>query len=781
MEQAALLDALQASEERFRLAADFAYDWEYWEGPDGRFVYVSPSCARITGYSADEFIQDPQLFTRLVHPDDREILEGHRNQERNDPGAHRVTYRIVHRDGRERWIAHVCQRIYDPSGVWLGWRGSNRDITDHKQAGDALRESQAKLQALFTILPVGISILDAECRIHYTNPALSRILDLPPEELEWCRHPRRAYLKPDGSPMAPDEFPCTRAFREQRAVRDVEMGIVKEDGTVIWTNVCALPLPFADWSVITVTSDVTEKVQARRQVEEHAALLDTMLTSLAESVILYGPDARIVRANRAARELFRFWGGAEEHSTVADHVAWSKPFYENGKAIPLDETPAMRALRGETVNGMVLGLPLGEESSIWLSASAAPVYGPDGALLGALVSLADITELRRASEELERRVQERTAELWTSNQALQSEILVRRQAEADLRESELRFRQLAENVDEVFCLWEAETGRALYVSPSYETLWGRPIQEAYSNVKAALEGVHPEDRERVRLLLEDNSQNHDDEFRVVRPDGSVRWVRSRTFAVEAEDGEAPRIAAIASDITGQKETQATMMRAARLKTSVQLAASLAHAINNPLQSAIGCLDLAMESMERGRDPKRYFDIVSKALEEAAGVVAQLRSLHGQLGVEERYPVDLGPMLEQVVSLTQRKWRSQGVAVSLNLHPDLPTIALQADAMQQVFLNLVNNALDAMPGGGELRIVAERSYEPGGVWIRFADTGAALSAEAREHLFDPLYTANSEGLGLGLFISQNIVHQHAGHIEFESQEGQGTVFSVWLPS
>ena len=139
------------------------------------------------------------------------------------------------------------------------------------------------------------------------------------------------------------------------------------------------------------------------------------------------------------------------------------------------------------------------------------------------------------------------------------------------------------------------------------------------------------------------------------------------------------------------------------------------------------------------------------------------------------------MLERVIALTQQKWQSQDVTVILNLDPDLPAIALQADAMHQVFLSMVHNALDAMPDGGELRIDAERSYEPGGVWIRIADTGTGLSAEVREHLFEPLHSTKSEGLGLGLFISQNIVHQHSGRIEFESQEGQGTVFSIWLPS
>ncbi|HSJ52795.1 MAG TPA: PAS domain S-box protein, partial [Anaerolineae bacterium] len=414
---------------------------------------------------------------------------------------------------------------------------------------------------------------------------------------------------------------------------------------------------------------LAEVQQAWQQAEEQAALLDTMLASLAEAVILYGPDAHIVRANPAARALFPMQRRPPAN-TLAEHVPWLTPVYENGEPIPYDQLPAVRALRGEVVRGLIVGIELPSRPLLWLSSSAAPVYGPGGDLLGAVSSLVDITELRRARDELEQRVQERTADLWKSNQALQSENSVRRQIEAELRESELRFRQLAENVDEFFLLWDAGTRQVLYASPSYEALWGRSVAEVYEHPGAVLEGVHPDDRDRMRVMWEDSSKNHDLEFRVLRPDNSVRWVRGRTFFVEGEPGMAPRIAAIAGDITGQKEAQAAMIRADRLATTIKLATSLAHEINNPLQSAIGCLDLALETIDGGKDPRRFLDVVCEALVRAAGVVGQLRSLHRHLDVEERHPVELGDLLEQVMVQSRNKWQSQGVEVILTLDPDL---------------------------------------------------------------------------------------------------------------
>ncbi len=140
-------EMLQASETRYRIVAENTYDWEHWTSPEGTLLYVSPSCERITGYTAAEFEIDPELVFRIVHPDDLALFNTHlRNYRTNsgEPGA--MEFRIVHKDGTTRWIEHVCQSVFDENGNFMGRRGSNRDITDRKRAENALEESIQKLK-----------------------------------------------------------------------------------------------------------------------------------------------------------------------------------------------------------------------------------------------------------------------------------------------------------------------------------------------------------------------------------------------------------------------------------------------------------------------------------------------------------------------------------------------------------------------------------------------------------------------------------------------------------
>jgi two-component system NtrC family sensor kinase len=240
------------------------------------------------------------------------------------------------------------------------------------------------------------------------------------------------------------------------------------------------------------------------------------------------------------------------------------------------------------------------------------------------------------------------------------------------------------------------------------------------------------------------------------------------------------VAGIIQDITAQKGAQAALIQAERMSTAGRLAASLGHEINNPLQSAIGCLDLAREAMEEGRDPARFLQVTCDALERAAWVVSQLRALHRDATREARKQVSLQELLHNVLLLSRKQCATQGIEVLEEFGDELPPLSLMPNALQQVFLNLVLNAIDAMPEGGELRVSIEPSSRPEGVCVRFADTGRGLSPEVQEHLFEPFHTTKSEGLGLGLFISQDIVQQHGGRIEARPGKDGGSVFSVFIP-
>jgi len=154
---------LRATEQYYRIIADFTYDWEYWITTPRQLQYISPSCERITGYSAKEFHEDPFLLERIVHPDDRSFVETHMREDVTNHEAvpRAVDFRIVHKSGDVRWIGHVCQSVFGDQGQWLGRRCSNRDITEPKKAEQQkqsllvdLQVALAKVKTLSGFLPI---------------------------------------------------------------------------------------------------------------------------------------------------------------------------------------------------------------------------------------------------------------------------------------------------------------------------------------------------------------------------------------------------------------------------------------------------------------------------------------------------------------------------------------------------------------------------------------------------------------------------------------------------
>jgi PAS domain S-box-containing protein len=141
-------EALRVSEEKYRTIADFTYDWEYWLNPNGQYRYISPSCERITGYPPEEFLTNPGLVQAMTHPEDQPRVAWHNTYVEEEP-VDRLDFRIITRDGQERWIGHACQPVYSPDGRFLGRRGSNRDITERKQLEKKLRRSLDEKEVLF--------------------------------------------------------------------------------------------------------------------------------------------------------------------------------------------------------------------------------------------------------------------------------------------------------------------------------------------------------------------------------------------------------------------------------------------------------------------------------------------------------------------------------------------------------------------------------------------------------------------------------------------------------
>ncbi|MHB1296270.1 MAG: MASE3 domain-containing protein [Anaerolineae bacterium] len=250
----------------------------------------------------------------------------------------------------------------------------------------------------------------------------------------------------------------------------------------------------------------------------------------------------------------------------------------------------------------------------------------------------------------------------------------------------------------------------------------------------------------------------------------------------------PGLLAVVRDITERKRVeqeraamQARLTEADRLMMVGKLAASLAHEINNPMQAIIGCLGLANEALDEGGDAIRYLQVARDEIRRVARIVGQLREVHRPANAGDLISGDVGAVLERVRLLNDKQCEEKGVEMVYTPLTPLPTVMMVPDQIQQVFLNLVLNALDAMPGGGHLELCASASQDPEGVLITCHDTGTGIPADALPRIFDMFESTKAGGTGLGLFISRSIVNQHGGHIDVESRSGEGTTFTVWLPA
>lgn len=211
----------------------------------------------------------------------------------------------------------------------------------------------------------------------------------------------------------------------------------------------------------------------------------------------------------------------------------------------------------------------------------------------------------------------------------------------------------------------------------------------------------------------------------------------------------------------------------------RLAAGVAHEINNPLTGVVHCLDALVQSDDDSDRRRTYYSLIRDGIGRAQRVVRQLLEYSRQRDLEME-SVELGLLVSRVLALVAPTLDKANVRVVVASKPDLPELRADAHGIEQVLLNLVLNALDSMPRGGELRVGVERAGNE--LRVRVADTGSGIDPEALGRIFDPFFTskAGGGGSGLGLSVSLGIVERHGGRIEVSSELGQGTTMDVFLP-
>jgi signal transduction histidine kinase len=225
-----------------------------------------------------------------------------------------------------------------------------------------------------------------------------------------------------------------------------------------------------------------------------------------------------------------------------------------------------------------------------------------------------------------------------------------------------------------------------------------------------------------------------------------------------------------------KSSQAQMMQAAKLAAIGELAASVAHEIKNPLQVMM----LNLELVQSGRQLPDWAEMFSKQVKRLSDITVRLMNFAKNVSEDVNMePLNVNKSIEDIVAIVQHEFRGSGIEIEMSLADLLPAVHGNANYLQQVFLNMLINARDAMPSGGKISIAtAHTGFH---ISIRFSDTGAGIDKSIQAKIFDPFFTTKGEkGTGLGLAICNKIILQHHGEIKLESTPGKGSAFTIFLP-
>jgi PAS domain S-box-containing protein len=822
-------EALRESEQRWRSLTEALPQLVWSATPDGACDYFSTRWTEYTGVAESELLG--WRWMGVLHPDDRESTRQFWTDSVAGRRAYDVEYRVRRHDGAYGWFKTRGVPIRDSNGDIVKWFGTCTDITDGKRAEEALRHREQELRKARNELEKKVAERTAELRRSEAYLAEAQRLS---HTGSWALTPARGEIRywseecfrvlgfdPEGAPprfetffqrLHPDDRPgitevLERATRE-RTDFTLDCRIIHAGGRIRDIHVAGHPVFSASGDLaefVGTVIDVTERKQADEERQAHLWFLESMDkvnrgiqgTNDLEQMMSDVLDAvlSIVACDRAwlvypCDPEATSWRAAMEHT---------RPDYPGAFALGIDlPMDAEVADVFQTARASSGAVQFNSKSESPVPAQLGERFGIQSLIAMAVYPKVDKPYMFGLHQCSYPRV-------WTAREERLFQEVGRRLGDAltgllmlrNLRESEGNLEEAQRIAHIGHWDHDLDTDRYNFSDEAYRIFGLRPQEKSITSA-VLQELIHPEDWESTtlaRMSALRGGPPYDVECRVVWPNGEVRVLHSRGDVTRDESGRPRRRFGTVQDITERKraeddlrkserryrEAQSELAHVNRVTTMGQLTASIAHEVNQPIAAAVTNADAGLRwlaaqppNLEEVRDA---FDHIIKASNQASEVVGRIRALIKKLPARKA-SLDINETILETIALTRSEMRRHCILLQTELANGLPRIWGDRVQLQQVILNLIMNAIEAMSevSEGSRELLIDTGLDaPDGVLVAVRDSGPGLKPESLDHLFDPFYTTKPAGMGMGLSICRSITEAHGGRLWATANAPRGAVF------
>jgi PAS domain S-box-containing protein len=738
-----LADTLQEQASLLNLTHDAIFVID----PDGLIKYWNRGAEERYGWTAEQAVgRVVQDLLSTVFPVPLEQIKA------EVVGTGRWEGELVHtrKDGAQIVVACRLALQRNESGGPVAILETNNDITERRRTEESLRESETRFRTFVDHAADALFIYDFE---------QGTIVDVNRQACESIGYTRQELV---GSKALAFHLDSDRAQMESVAQRVAAGESVfdthwhrRKDGTLFSVEVHTSQYWYGGRRfLLKVARDISDRLQA----EEQRAYLAAIVESSEDAIIGRSMEGIIESWNRGAERLYGYT--AEE--AIGQPIAMLIPRDRLHEFVSTD-----RLNRGERIEELDTVRVGKDGRRIPVSVIISPMKDAAGHVVGAATIARDMSARKRAEEAL-------------------------RRSEAYLAEGQ----RLSHTGS---WTWNPATRQAIYFSEEMFRIFGLDPQKGIPTTEAFWQRIHPEDLDRVRDLLftaADVNMEYEHDHRIVLPDGTVKHIHAIGHPVHGENGELVEYVGTSMDVTEQKraeeerqrlrQVEADLAHINRVSTLGELAASIAHEVNQPLSGVVSngsaCLrwlaadvpnlDEARENVRRiVRDGKR-----------AGEVIARIRALTKRAATA-REKLDLNEIIREVLALIGDEAKRKGVIVQTQFAEDVSPVSGDRVQLQQVMLNLVMNAVEAMSGISERPrelALTSRNIDADQVLVTVEDSGTGLDPDTMDRIFNPFYTTKPNGMGMGLSISRSILQAHGGRLWATARDGAGSIFHFTLP-